>query len=83
MRDDIQRGVLATMIAAPLMIVCCGGGGAALTAITGAVDGLFGGFGGLAVAITAAVAALIWRGRRRARADCCDDGVPLKGAQRL
>ena len=27
MRDDIQGGVLATLIAAPLMIVCCGGGG--------------------------------------------------------
>lgn len=78
MRDDIQRGLLATVIAAPLVIVCCGGGGMALTAITGAV----GGFGGLAVAMTAAVAALIWRGRRRTQADCCETGAPLKGAYR-
>jgi len=26
-RDDIQGGVLATLIAAPLVIVCCGGAG--------------------------------------------------------
>ena len=34
MRDDMQGGVLATLIAAPVMIVCCGGGSVALTAIT-------------------------------------------------
>lgn len=82
MRDNIQGGVLATAVAAPLVIVCCGGGGVALTAITGAVGGFFGGFGGLAIAMIAAVAALIWRGRRSAQADCCETGVPPKRAHR-
>ena len=39
MRDDLQGGILATVIAAPLMIVCCSAGGVALTAIMGAVGG--------------------------------------------
>ena len=34
MRDDLQGGVLATLIAAPVMIVCGGVGSVALTAIT-------------------------------------------------
>ena len=72
MRDDLQGGLLATLIAAPLMIVCCGGGSVALTAITGAVGGWIGGFGGLGLLLAAAVAALTWRSRRRARANCCE-----------
>lgn len=75
MRDDIQGGVLATLIAAPVMIVCCGGGGLALTANMGAVGGWIGGAGGLAAVLVAVVAALIWRSRRRAQAGCCEPGT--------
>ena len=75
MRDDIQGGVLATLIAAPFMIICCGGGCVALAAITGAVGGWIGGASGLAAVLVAAVAALIWRSRRRARAGCCEPGT--------
>lgn len=75
MRDDIQGGVLATLIAAPLMIVCCGGGGVVLAAIAGTVGGWIGGFGGLAIVLVSAVAALIRRSRQRARADCCETGI--------
>lgn len=68
MRDALQGGVLATGIAAPLMIVC-GGGGVAFTAITGAVGGWIGGGGGLGLLLAAAVAALTWRSRRRSLAN--------------
>ncbi len=61
MRDDIQGGVLATLIAAPLMIICCGGSGLAVAAIMGAVGGWIGGAGGLAAVLVAAVTALVWR----------------------
>lgn len=76
MRDDIQGGVLATLVAAPLMIVCCGGGGVAVAAIAGTVGGWIGGFGGLAIVLVSAVAVLIGRGQQRARADCCEPDVP-------
>ena len=69
MRDDIQGGVLATLIAAPVMIVCCGVGPAAVTAITGAVGGWIGGVGGVATMSVAAVAALTWRSLRRRRSN--------------
>ena len=64
MRDNMQGGILATLIAAPVMIVCCGGGGVALTAITGAVGGWIGGVATMSVAV---VAALTWRSLRRTR----------------
>ena len=67
MRDDMQGGVLATLIAAPVMIVCCGVGPVALTAITGAVGGWIGGVGGVATMSVAVVAALTWRSLRRTR----------------
>lgn len=76
MRDDIQGGVLATLIAAPLVIVCCGGGGVALAAIAGAVGGWIGGASGLVAVLGTAVAVLIWRSRRRARAGCCAPDIP-------
>ncbi len=76
MRDDIQGGMLATLIAAPLMIVCCGGGGIALAGIIGAVGGWIIGAEGLVAVMVAAVAALAWRSRRRAQAGCCETGVP-------
>lgn len=82
MRDDIQGGVLATLIAAPLMIVCCGGGGIALAAIMGAVGGWVSGAGGLAAVLVAAVAALAWRSRQRARARCCEPGIPSERQHR-
>ena len=71
MRDDLQGGALATGIAAPLMIICCGGGGVASTAITGAVGGWIGSFGGLGLLWATAVAALAWRSRR-SRANYCE-----------
>ena len=71
MRDDMQGGVLATLIAAPVMVVCCSGGGVALTAITGAVSGWISGVGGVAIMSVAAVSALTWRSLRRARSVCC------------
>lgn len=75
MRDDIQGGVLATLIAAPLLIVCCGGG-VALAAILGAIGGWIGGVGGLIVVLTA-VAAPIWRRRWHVRSSCCQtDAAP-------
>ena len=82
MRDDIQGGVLATLIAAPLMIICCGGGGVALAAITGAVGGWIGGASGLAAVLVATVAALAWRSQRRARAGCCEPGIPSERQRR-
>jgi len=75
MRDDIQGGVLATLIAAPLVFVCCGGGGIALAAIIGAVGGWISGAGGLVAVMMAAVAALTWRSRRRAQLGSCEPGV--------
>lgn len=83
MRDDIQGGVLATLIAAPLMIVCCGGGGIALARIIGAVGGWMSGAGGLVAALVAAAAALAWRIGRRARAGCCELGVPTERQREL
>lgn len=69
MRDDLQGGVLATAVAAPVVIVCCGGGGVVWAAITGAVGGWAFGFGGLATVLVAALAALtvyaVWRRQRR------------------
>lgn len=75
MRDDIQGGMLATLIAALLMIVCCGGGGIALAGIIGAVGGWMSGAGDVVAVLVAAVAALAWRSRRRARAGYCELGV--------
>ena len=74
MRDNIQGAVLATLIAAPVMIACCGGGGVALAAIMGAVGGWIGGAGGLAAVLVAVVAALVWRSRRCAPAGGCKPG---------
>ena len=71
MRGDMQGGVLATLIAAPVMIVCCAGGGVALTAITGAVGGWISGVGGVAIMSVSVVAALTWRSLRRARSGSC------------
>ena len=72
MRDDLQGGVLATLIAAPVMIVCCAGGGVALTAITASVGGWIGGVGGVVFISVAAVAGLTWRFLRRAQSSCCE-----------
>ena len=69
MRDDMQGGILATLIAAPVMIVCCGVGPVALTAITGAAGGWI---GGVATTSVTAIAALTWRSLRRARSSRCE-----------
>ena len=68
----MQGGILATLIAAPVVIVCCAGGGVALSAITGAIGGLIGGLGGVVIMSGAAVAALTWRSLRRARENCTE-----------
>lgn len=66
MRDDLQGGLLATLIAAPAVMVCCGGGGILLSAMTGVLAGWFSGLGGLATVLAAAVAALTVRSMRPA-----------------
>lgn len=75
MRDDLMGGLLATAVAAPLLIVCCRGGGILLAGIVGtvgAVGGWMSGLGGFAVLIAAAGAALTSRILRRCNfGDCC------------
>lgn len=68
MRDDLQGGLLATLIAAPVVMVCCGGSGVVLAAITAALGSWFSGAGGFALFLVASAAALTWRSVRRARA---------------
>ncbi|MBA3446944.1 MAG: hypothetical protein H0T56_04955 [Pseudaminobacter sp.] len=77
MRDDLKGGLLATAVAAPVLIVCGGGGGVLLAGILGAVGVWMSGLGGIAVLIAAAAAALTWLTlhRRNASGDC---GVTLK-----
>ena len=70
MRDDMQGGVLATLITAPVRVVCCGDSGVLLTATAAAVGGWFTGLGGLATILVAAIGALTVRSIRRARTVC-------------
>ena len=70
MRDDLQGGLLATLIATPIVVICCGGGGVLLAATAAAVGGWFTGLGSLATILVAAVAALTMRSIRRARTEC-------------
>ncbi|GAW37196.1 hypothetical protein RA2_04272 [Roseovarius sp. A-2] len=65
MRDDWMGGLLAVGIAAPVMIVCCGGGVALLAATFGGIGAWLTGFGGISIALVAAVVFLVVREFRR------------------
>lgn len=77
MRDDLMGGVLATAVAAPVVIVCCGDGGVLLAGLSGAIGGWLGGLGGIAALTVAVGAALSWRSLRRRTSDdaCCIDAA--------
>lgn len=55
MKDSWQGGILATILIAPVMIVCCGGGAAVLTSV---LAGLFGALSGMTI-LTAVVMAMM------------------------
>lgn len=67
MRDDHMGGLLAFVIAAPIMVICCGGGGVILAAILGGIGGWLTGLGGIATIVAALGAILVWREIRRSR----------------
>ena len=70
MRDNLMGGLIATAVAAPVMVICCGGGGVILGVILGTVGGLMSGLGWIA-AHGAAVPALDWRSFKKCRVFCC------------
>ncbi|RMF39380.1 MAG: hypothetical protein D6754_05530 [Alphaproteobacteria bacterium] len=90
MRDDHQGGLLAFLIAAPVMVICCGFS-AFLAGALGAIGGWLSGLGWIAVIIAAVGAFIavraILRRRRRAAAEavdataCCEDGAPDAGTR--
>lgn len=71
MDDKHLGGLLAFIIAAPIMVICCGGGGVILATILGGIGGWLMGLGGIA----AVVAALVVREIRR-RGSAGVDGAP-------
>ncbi len=92
MSDRHMGGLLAFVIAAPIMLICCGGGGVILAAILGGIGGWLSGLGGIATVIAAVGAMLVFREikrRRPAHADsasedsCCrhDTKVSLDSAE--
>lgn len=65
MDDKHMGGLLAFVIAAPIMVICCGGGGVILAAILGGIGGWLSGLGGIATVIAALGAMLlVWEIRR-------------------
>ncbi len=66
MRDNLMGGLLDFGIATPVVIVCCGGKTALLAAVIGGVGAWLSGFGGISVALAAALAVLMLRDIRRA-----------------
>ena len=66
MRDNLMGGLLAFGIAAPVVVVCCGGGLALLAAVFGGIGAWLSGFGGISIALVAALAFLVVREVRRA-----------------
>lgn len=60
-------GLLAFVIAAPVMVICCGGGGVILTAILGGLSGWLSGLGWIATVIAAVGAILVIREFKRRR----------------
>jgi len=65
MDDKYMGGLLAFVIAAPIMVICCGGGGVILAAVLGGIGGWLTGLGGIAAVIAAIGAALVVREIRR------------------
>jgi hypothetical protein len=65
MDDKHMGGLLAFVIAAPIMVICCGGGGVILAAVLGGIGGRLTGLGGIAAVIAAIGAALVVREIRR------------------
>jgi len=59
MRDGLQGGLLAFVVAGPIMIICCGGGGVFLAAILGGIGGWLSGLGGITTVIAASGAVLL------------------------
>lgn len=94
MSDSHMGGLLAFVIAAPVMVICCGGGGVILTAILGGLSGWLSGLGWIATVIAAVGAMLVFREIKRRRpthADgapedtCCrhDKNVSLDSAENV
>lgn len=91
MRDDHMGGLLAFIMAAPIMVVCCAGGGVILAAVLGGIGGWLTGLCGSATAVVALFAMLMWRDIRRSRARraaanhgdpaCCGPVVVHKSAR--
>ncbi len=65
MRDNLMGGLLAFGIVTPVVIVCCGGGTALLAATVGGIGTWLSGFGGISIALVAALALLVVREVRR------------------
>lgn len=63
MRDSLMGGLAATILAAPLVIICCGGR-VLLSALVGTVGGWLTGYGMIAIGLAAAALALVWRSMR-------------------
>ncbi|WP_240611497.1 hypothetical protein [Roseovarius nitratireducens] len=68
MDDKYMGGVLAFIIAAPIMVIRCGGGGVIFAAILGGLGGCLSGLGGIATVIAAFGVVLLLREIRRHRA---------------
>ena len=75
MDDKHLGGLLAFIIAAPIMVICCGGGGVILATILGGIGGWLMGLGGIAAVVAAIGAALVVREIRR-RGSAGVDGAP-------
>jgi len=69
MHDDLQGGLLATLVAAPI-VVACYGGAVLLAAAAVVVGGGFTGLGGLDTMLVVAVAALTMLSMGRAGMAC-------------
>ncbi|MDA7429126.1 hypothetical protein PGB28_11710 [Primorskyibacter aestuariivivens] len=65
MNDKHMGGLLAFIIAAPIMVICCGGGGVILATILGGIGGWLMGLGGIAAVVAAIGAMLVVREIRR------------------
>lgn len=65
MDDKHMGGLLAFIIAAPIMVICCGGGGVILSGILGGIGGWLTGLEGIAAVVAAIGAALVVREIRR------------------
>ena len=71
MRDNLMGGLIATAVAAPVMVICFGGGGVILGVILRTVGGLMSGLGWIAALGAAAGLALTLRIVKRQRTCRC------------